>query len=91
MFTHAALLDHREWESQLPALLDDYHVLLWDLRGHGRSRPFRDGFSVRDYADDLLAILDHLGVERAIFAGHSLGGNVTQELIFTIPSGSWRS
>lgn len=85
VFTHAALLDHHAWELQIPMLLEGYRVLLWDLRGHGRSQPFGTGFSVEMCANDLLAILDHLGEEQAIFVGHSLGGNVTQELVFYHP------
>jgi len=50
-------------------------VIAVDLRGHGLS-VHRDSYRYRDYEDDLLALLEGLGLERARVAGHSLGGYV---------------
>jgi pimeloyl-ACP methyl ester carboxylesterase len=54
------------------ALADRYRVLVPDLRGHGRSTGAPDAGHGRDAAD-LVALLDHLGLERAHFVGHSGG------------------
>lgn len=48
----------------------------YDLRGHGRSDLPATGYSIPDMADDLLALLDHLGLERVHLMGHSFGGAI---------------
>ena len=53
------------------------------MRGHGLSRPAP--LSFKEALADLLAILDILQVEQAIFVGHSMGGNLHQELVFHHP------
>ena len=63
-----------------PALADRYRVVAPDLRGHGHSSPARRGIRLEDLADDGAAVLDALGVERAIVVGYSLGGAVAQLL-----------
>ncbi|WP_433725716.1 alpha/beta fold hydrolase [Nocardia sp. CA-129566] len=63
------------WFPALDALAERYRVIVFDQRWHGRGiRSAR--FSVRDCADDVVAIADALGVERAMLAGYSLGGVV---------------
>ena len=56
-------------------LLDGLRVVALDLRGHGLSA-HRDSYRYGDYEADLLALLDGLGLDRALVAGHSLGGYV---------------
>jgi 3-oxoadipate enol-lactonase/4-carboxymuconolactone decarboxylase len=68
------------WEPQVPALAERYQVVRYDTRGHGRS-PVPDGpYSPDDLADDALALLDRLGVERAAVVGLSLGGMTAMRL-----------
>jgi pimeloyl-ACP methyl ester carboxylesterase len=83
VFTHGATIDHREWAATLPLVAERFRVLVWDVRGHGRSRPAP--FDLAAAVDDLLSILDELGVTQAIFVGHSMGGNLHQELVFHHP------
>lgn len=68
---HAFALDRRMWDSQVDALAQRVRVIRYDLRGFGQSTigptPYR-------HADDLLALLDHLDVDRAFLIGASLGG-----------------
>jgi pimeloyl-ACP methyl ester carboxylesterase len=80
VFTHGVTIDHREWEVTLPLVGEQFRILTWDVRGHGLSRPSR--YTLKDAEEDLLAILDSLQVEQAIFVGHSMGGNLHQELVF---------
>jgi len=61
-------------------LAERYRVIAPDLRGHGQSSPARRGVRLEDLADDCSAVLDALGVERAIVVGYSLGGAVAQAL-----------
>jgi len=83
VFTHGATIDHHEWDATLPLVGERFRVLAWDVRGHGLSRPAP--FSVDAAVDDLLALLDALHVEQAVFVGHSMGGNLHQELVFRHP------
>ncbi|MDP6345616.1 MAG: alpha/beta fold hydrolase [Alphaproteobacteria bacterium] len=64
------------WRGQVEAFSDRYRLIPWDMRGHGRTEcpddPAR--FSQDETVEDMRALLDHLGVEQAVIAGHSLGG-----------------
>jgi pimeloyl-ACP methyl ester carboxylesterase len=61
-----------------PLLAADRHVVALDLRGHGRSSHLPPGawYHYVDYFDDLSAVLDYFGWQRAEFFGHSLGGTL---------------
>lgn len=83
VFTHGATIDHHEWDAALPRVGERYRVLAWDVRGHGLSRPAP--FDLAAAVADLMAILDHLGAAQAVFVGHSMGGNLHQELVFHHP------
>ena len=83
VFTHGATVDHQEWEATLPLIASKYRVLAWDMRGHGLSRPAP--FSMQAAVDDLIALMDNLKVDQAILVGHSLGGNLGQEVAFYYP------
>jgi pimeloyl-ACP methyl ester carboxylesterase len=78
---HGLLLSSRTME-RLAAGLPDRRVFLLDLHGHGRSTRPRDPsrYSVDELTDDVVALLDHLAVERAVVGGMSLGANVTLQL-----------
>ncbi|MFP5218471.1 MAG: alpha/beta fold hydrolase [Actinomycetes bacterium] len=65
------------WYPVLPELSQQYRVVLFDQRWHGRgirSKRFR----LEDCADDAVAVLDALGIDRAIVTGYSMGGSVAQ-------------
>jgi 3-oxoadipate enol-lactonase len=51
-----------------------YRVLRYDTRGHGRSALPSSSFGMRELAEDVIAIMDHAGIERAHFCGLSMGG-----------------
>jgi 3-oxoadipate enol-lactonase len=82
---HGATMDHRMFDSQLEALAEHYRVLSWDNRGHGASRPLTGNFHLEDCADDLVALLDHLGVEKAVLVGQSMGGMIAQHIYLRAP------
>ncbi|MBI5534962.1 MAG: alpha/beta hydrolase [Deltaproteobacteria bacterium] len=83
--THGFTMDHRLFETQVAVLARDWRVLVWDVRGHGLSKPIGEGFSVGIAAADLLALLDHVGADQAALVGHSMGGYVAQEIEFRYP------
>jgi 3-oxoadipate enol-lactonase len=82
---HGAAVDHVQFDLQMPCLMEDYHILRWDMRGHGQSRPLEGPFSVKNAVDDVVNILDSLGKEETIFMGQSAGTYVIQEMAFQHP------
>lgn len=78
LFLHPSTGYGLMWEWTVAALEGRFHAYAPDQRGHGgTSRP--DGsYSAETYADDLVAFMDAVGIERAIIVGHSLGGRVAQ-------------
>ncbi|MEV1051605.1 alpha/beta hydrolase [Streptomyces sp. NPDC049887] len=81
---HSSVCDRRMWDDQRNALARaGYRVVCPDFRGFGDTpaealRPYRD-------ADDVLALLDGLGIGRAAFVGASFGGGVAVEIAATRP------
>jgi pimeloyl-ACP methyl ester carboxylesterase len=75
---HGLFFSRRLFE-RMATQLADHHLLLLDLRGHGRSsRPVEtDAYAWPAMASDVTTLLDHLGIERAVVGGLSLGANVT--------------
>lgn len=91
----------RAWAPQVAALKEHHRTLYFDNRGVGESEPSRRPYGFTDLADDVVALLDHHGFERAHVVGVSMGGMVTQHvalrhpdrvasiaLIATLPGGS---
>ena len=68
------------WFSTFGPLQRHVNVVALDLRGHGRGVRSRRGFRMRDAADDVDALLDALGIRRAVVVGYSMGGAVAQLL-----------
>ena len=65
------------WDPQIPALIEHFRVVRYDLRGHGASPVPPGPYDIADLGADLLGVLDVLGVERAHLCGLSLGGIVS--------------
>jgi 3-oxoadipate enol-lactonase len=62
------------WDPQVPVLAERYRVVTYDTRGHGLSPAPSGPYTLDDLVDDVLALLDEVGAERAHVAGLSLGG-----------------
>jgi 3-oxoadipate enol-lactonase len=62
------------WDSQIPALTARYRVLRYDTRGHGASDVPVGPCSFADLTGDVIALMDHFGIETADFMGLSMGG-----------------
>lgn len=61
------------WWQQVPAFRDDHRVVLIDHRGFARST-CADGRHLDHFVSDMAALLDHLGIDRAVLVGQSMGG-----------------
>lgn len=67
------------WQPVMPSLAQDYHLIVPELRGHGRSDHPAGGvesYRLADYAADLVGLLDALGIARVSIVGHSLGARI---------------
>jgi pimeloyl-ACP methyl ester carboxylesterase len=77
VLTHGITCAIRAWAYQIADLATDYRVIAFDHRGHGRSGvPGRGGYSLEHLASDLDSVLEATLAphERAVLAGHSMGG-----------------
>ncbi|MCR4532084.1 alpha/beta fold hydrolase [Acinetobacter venetianus] len=74
-FHHGWPLSSDDWDTQLLFFLNEgFRVVAHDRRGHGRSSQVWDGHDMDHYADDVAAVVQHLGLKNAIHIGHSTGG-----------------
>ena len=74
---HGGSAHSRWWDLFANAIADAYHVVALDLRGHGNSEHCDPpAYRIEDYAGDVAACIDALGLARVILIGHSLGGLV---------------
>ncbi len=76
LLTHGYGASGEMWAPQVKALADRYRVITWDMRGHGRTDSPADParYSAAATVDDIHAVLDAVGVARAVIGGLSLGG-----------------
>ena len=84
VFIHGGLADHRAALLNAAPLTAAYRVIMPDLRGAGRS-VYRDELSWQALADDLIALLDHLGITRAAVGGSSMGSAVALRCALSHP------
>jgi pimeloyl-ACP methyl ester carboxylesterase len=85
---HGLLMNRRMFDRLAPALADrGNRVITVDLLGHGRSErpPEMVNYSMTLFAEQVVALLDHLGIEQAVVGGTSLGANVTLETAHHYP------
>jgi pimeloyl-ACP methyl ester carboxylesterase len=75
------------WQGQVEALQQTHRLILWDMRGHGESDSpdAQELYSHAHTVEDMRALLDHLGVQQAVIAGHSLGGFMSLAFHVTYP------
>jgi 3-oxoadipate enol-lactonase len=83
---HSLSSDSGVWSEQLaPLLASGWRVVRLDMRGHGGSEAGAGSWTIRDLADDVVAVLDVLEFERVHFLGVSIGGMIGQVLGLDYP------
>ncbi|MGI5472848.1 alpha/beta fold hydrolase [Streptomyces sp. CA-132043] len=81
LLIHGHPFNRTLWDPQADALASaGYRVITPDLRGYGQSPVSGDLVYLSDFADDLAALLDHLGIPTAVVGGVSMGGQITMEM-----------
>jgi 2-succinyl-6-hydroxy-2,4-cyclohexadiene-1-carboxylate synthase len=76
VFLHGMTGSTRDWVNQISVLSPKYRVVALDMRGHGKSAaPTTEaGYSIPIFAEDVLGLLNLLGIRKCCLAGHSIGG-----------------
>lgn len=80
IFIHGHSFDHSEWKPQLNVFAKKFRVITYDVRGYGRSSMPVE-FSKIMHADDLLTLMDRLGIRKAHLAGLSMGGFISLDFL----------
>ncbi len=80
VLVHGYLGGSSQWDAQLPLLSQYFEVVTLDLAGYGKASQLAAPTDMADHARNVLATLDHLGIERFHLLGHSMGGMVVQEI-----------
>jgi pimeloyl-ACP methyl ester carboxylesterase len=88
VLTHGYSASLEMWREQVAPLSAKYRLVIYDSRGHGKTTAPADmdqyGLA-RDYVADKLALMDHLGIEKAYVGGLSMGGMIAQEFALQHP------
>ncbi len=77
--------DHRAWRRTIPDLMLHRRVFLYDLRGHGQTTLGTPDGTLRQLSNDLLQLMDGVGLEQVDIAGFSLGGTVAMRFAIDFP------
>jgi len=73
------------WSAITDEIAAEYRVVAMDLAGHGESGSGRAGWPLADFAKDVQAVVDDLGLERVILVGHSMGGPIALDAAQLMP------
>jgi 3-oxoadipate enol-lactonase len=76
LLVHGLADDHRAWRRLIPSLALHHRVIAYDVRGHGETTLGRPQGTLAQLAEDLVALMDALDLERADWVGFSLGGTI---------------
>mgnify|MGYP001220242395 CR=1 FL=1 len=85
VLSNGIVMSTASWGYQVPAFAKRYRVLRYDCRGQWQSEHPAGPYSMEGHADDLAALLDALGIERAHIAGISYGGEISMIFAYRYP------
>ena len=73
---HGYTASRVNWAPVADILAEHYQVILMECRGTGESEHTQTGYTLHQYAADVLGLMDHLGIQTFTYAGHSMGGGI---------------
>jgi 3-oxoadipate enol-lactonase len=76
---------HWQWHKMVPLLAEHFQVVAFDNRGMGQSDKPAGPYTAQMLAADTAGLLDVLGIEKAVIAGHSMGGFIAQAMALDFP------
>jgi 3-oxoadipate enol-lactonase len=84
-FVNSLGTDARIWDDVIATLSAHYRCLSYDKRGHGLSDAPAGDYRLDDHLDDLEGLLDHVGINRAVMVGVSIGGVISEGFALRAP------
>lgn len=81
LFIHPPVLTHVNFEYQLEELSKTFQVIVFDIRGHGRSKYSNQSITYPLIAEDIRRLLDHLQIEKTFVCGYSTGSSVALQFL----------
>lgn len=85
IFSNSLGTNLKMWEKQVNFFSKDFFVICYDTRGHGESSTPNGAYSIEQLGKDVIQLLDHLSIGKAIFCGISMGGLTGQWLAIHYP------
>lgn len=85
IFSNSLGTDHSMWDGQLEVLRRNFYLIRYDTRGHGLTSAPKGPYTIEQLANDALALLDYLSIDKAMFCGISMGGLIGQWLAIHAP------
>ena len=73
---HGFPFNHEMWQPQIELLKNNFRVIAYDIRGHGKSGISDGQYMIEFFVDDLVGLLNHLKIEKAVLCGLSMGGYI---------------
>ncbi|MGP4119451.1 3-oxoadipate enol-lactonase [Psychrobacter aquimaris] len=86
IFSNSLGTSYHMWQPQINALQNDYFIVCYDTRGHGKSSAPKGPYSLDALGQDVIDLLDHLNIDKAFFCGISMGGMTGQWLAIHHPN-----
>tara|TARA_B100000131_G_scaffold74155_1_gene70453 strand:+ start:1490 stop:2401 length:912 start_codon:yes stop_codon:yes gene_type:complete len=78
VLVHGHSEDLHTWNHLAKHLVESFRVIRFDLRRHGLTGPATDNeYRIENYVSDLSMVIEHLGIDRFILVGHSMGGRIS--------------
>jgi 3-oxoadipate enol-lactonase len=86
IFIHGFTTTSGFWRNQVDLLAQDHKVVCFDLRGHGDSaKPHGVPYTIEAFSDDLVQLMDRLGIDEAVLVGLSMGGSIVMRTALDHP------
>jgi Predicted hydrolases or acyltransferases (alpha/beta hydrolase superfamily) len=85
IFIHGFPFNKSMWNHQVEVLKNKYHVITYDIRGHGNSDNGNENFSIELFAKDLISLMDLLKIDKTMLCGLSMGGYISLNAISNFP------
>ena len=85
VFLHPWSTNRYIWANQVPAFAREHQCIVMDHRGHGMSDKPASGYAIGEMAADVVAVLDELGIDKAVLVGNSIGGMIAMQTNLDTP------
>ena len=85
LFVHGLSSNLDSWKKNIAGLSSDYRCIAVDLPGYGKSSRSKTDYSLAEYADILNKMVEKMGLENVVLAGHSMGGQIAMHSVLKYP------